>query len=313
MPSLVFDVGGTKTRAGLFDSSTSSLVRAALTETPNHLNFPDASFDELLDRLLDDMCRLGDEVAEGAPVTAINVGFAGPVAPNGNVLAAPTIWGVRSGPPDALRKGLACRWPNARVAIMNDVTAAGYRYLSSPDDEFCIVTVSSGIGNKMFVNGRPLVGRGGQGGELGHLLVDSSDDAPLCECGGRGHLGAVSSGRAALEYARKRGRIGTSADLAAAFKRAEPWAIQVIEHVAAPLGWALAAMHMAIGVARFVLIGGFALALGESYRQLVARAAEERCWQCAGDWPTMVELGVDDDLSGLLGAGRVGSLQDRTP
>ncbi|HXN42119.1 MAG TPA: hypothetical protein VN918_10050, partial [Myxococcaceae bacterium] len=64
MPSLVFDVGGTKTRAGLFDSSTSSLVRAALTETPNHLNFPNASFDELLDRLLDAMCRLGEDVAE---------------------------------------------------------------------------------------------------------------------------------------------------------------------------------------------------------------------------------------------------------
>jgi len=313
MPSLVFDVGGTKTRAGLFDSSTSSLLRAAITETPNHLDFPDASFDELLTRLLDGMSRVADEVVEGTPVTSINVGFAGPVAPNGNVLAAPTIWGARNGPPDALRKGLARRWPHARVGIMNDVTAAGYRYLSSPDDEFCIVTVSSGIGNKIFVNGRPLVGRSGQGGELGHLLVDTSDDAPLCECGGRGHLGAVSSGRAALEYARKCLPVRTSADLAAAFRRAEPWAVEVIEHVAAPLGWALAAMHMAIGVSRFVLIGGFALALGEPYRRLVARAAGARCWQCAGDWPAMVELGVDDDLSGLLGAGRAGSFQHQMP
>jgi glucokinase len=249
-------------------------------------------------------------------------------------LAAPTIWGAREIAPDALRKGLARLWPSLRVEIMNDVTAAGYRYLRSPEDEFCIVTVSSGIGNKMFINGRPLVGRSGRGGELGHLEVDSSEDAPLCECGGRGHLGAVSSGRAALEYARKRARVGwegdgvknpamgatgfkvdrlTSSDLAVAFKRAEPWAIEVIEHVAAPLGWALAAMHMAIGVARFVLIGGFALALGESYRQLVARAAGARCWECSGDWSTMVELGVDDDWSGLLGAGRVGSLEDRRP
>jgi len=83
----------------------------------------------------------------------------------------------------------------------------------------------------------------------------------VCECGGRGHLGAVSSGRAVLEYARTRAPEKvrneglTSGDLVAAFRRGEPWAVEIIEHRAGPLGWALAAMHLGLGIERFVLIG----------------------------------------------------------
>jgi glucokinase len=215
-----------------------------------------------------------------------------------------------------LGQDIARRWPNARVRILNDVTAAGYRYLRSSDDDFCIVTVSSGIGNKVFANGRPLVGRNGLGGELGHLRVDDSEGAPVCECGGRGHLGAVASGRGVLAYARKHAPQGgcaealTSSDLVAAFHREEPWATKIVEHGAAPLGWALAAMHLGLGIERFVLVGGFALALGDAYRHLVARAADARCWDAPGGWDSRVELGVNDDFSGLIGAGIAGMVRE---
>jgi predicted NBD/HSP70 family sugar kinase len=307
VPTLVFDIGGTKTRAGLFDSGQSSLIRSVCAPTPNHLDFPSASFEELRERVVSSMHRLAGEIVEDRTVTQLSVAFAGPIDLAGNVLAAPTIWGSLQTSPHPLNEEIARRWPNARVALLNDVTAAGYRYKRSADDEFCIVTVSSGIGNKVFAGGRPLLGRNGAGGELGHLRVDDSEAAPRCECGGRGHLGAISSGRAVLDYARANGRERlTSGELAAAFLRGEPWAVEAVGHGAAPLGWALAAVHLGLGIERFILVGGFALALGEAYQRLVARAAAARCWDGAGDWTQRIELGVDDDLSGLIGAGIAG-------
>ena len=208
MAILVFDIGGTRTRAGLFDARHSTLLRSVTAATPNHLDLPQSSFEQLRQELLSLMCRLGAELVDPDAVTEIDVAFAGPIDPAGDVLAAPTIWGAHQTSPYPLGEDMARAWPGARVKVINDVTAAGYRYLRSSEEEFCIVTVSSGIGNKVFANGRALVGRNGSGGELGHLRVDDSASAPVCECGGRGHLGAVSSGRAVLAYARKHAPAG---------------------------------------------------------------------------------------------------------
>lgn len=311
MHTLVFDIGGTKTRAGVFDSRSSALVRSATAATPNHLDHPGASFEELRERLLAVMRGLASELLGNGTIEAVNVAFAGPVDPAGCVLAAPTIWGSRQSAPLRLDRELHALWPQARVSLFNDVTAAGYRYRRGRDDDFCIVTVSSGIGNKVFVQGKPLLGKNGAGGELGHWRVDESPVAPICECGGRGHLGAVASGRAVLETARViKGAKLTSRELVAAFLREEPWAVRTIQHGAAPLGSALAAVHLALGIERFVLVGGFALALGERYRAQVAQAAQARAWTGVADWNSRVELGVDDDLSGLIGAGLATTLTE---
>ncbi len=311
--TLVFDIGGTKTRAGLFDGARSVLVRSVTAATPNHLDFPDRSFDQLRSELLNLMEQLGAELAEPRGVEQVSVAFAGPVDEAGNVMAAPTVWGTRLDRPYWLARDLRERWPGARVAVMNDVTAAGYRYLTASSEDYCIVTVSSGIGQKVFLGGKPEVGRRGHGGELGHLRVDDSLEAPLCECGGRGHLGALASGRGVLQQARL--EIGrpelTSAELVAAFRHEERWAVEVIRRGAAPLGLALAAMHLAVGLNRFILYGGFALALGEPYRALVANAAAGRCWDGSRDWSAWVELGVNDDQSGLIGAGLAQVIQER--
>jgi predicted NBD/HSP70 family sugar kinase len=308
MTNLVFDVGGTKTRAGLFDPARSTLIRSVCAATPNHLDHPDLPFEGLREQLVSLLRRLGNELVGAGSVRRVDIAFAGPVDGAGAVLSAPTVWGTRQASPYALGKDVGRLWPASSVTVMNDLTAAGYRYLEAGGEDFCIATVSSGIGNKVFIGGRPMLGPDGLGGELGHLRVDESPGAPVCECGGRGHLGAVSSGRAVLEDARRHSPVKTltSHELVAAFRRGESWAVRSIEHGAAALGWALAAMHLGVGIARFILIGGFALALGEAYRRRVAEAAAERCWKACGEWASMVELGVDDDDSGLIGAGIAG-------
>jgi len=51
-------------------------------------------------------------------------------------------------------------------------------------------------------------------------------------------------------------------------------------------------------------IPGFALALGEGYRQQLVAAARDSCWRLGQDWENMIVLGDADDTAGLFGAGR---------
>lgn len=305
-PYLVFDVGGTSIRAGAYDPERNALASRVNTFTTSSWNSPSASPDGLLACLIDDLRRTGAQLLEDPAV--VSVGFPGPVDAGGHLLAAPTVLGRRSGTV-ALGRMLGEAWPGARVVVTNDVTAAGYALARGDHDSFCVVTVGSGIGCKVFLDGRPVLGTAGRGGEIGHFRVDASEDANPCECGGRGHLGAIASGRGAVVSARRRAAGRVSADLTAealvaAFHAGESFACEVVGEAAAALGSSLAGLHTALGLERFVITGGFGTALGERYRRLLAQAAASACWDLGQDWDAMIELDRPDGLSGLLGAGR---------
>ena len=210
------------------------------------------------------------------------------------------------------------------MIVLNDMTAAGYRYVSQGLQDFCLLTVSSGIGHKVFLHGSPVTGLGGRGGEIGHLRVNHTDRALRCDCGLRGHLGAVASGRGvlndALQLARRcpeefaRSMLSRPTDggnpsfdtaaLATAFRAGDEWVSRIIDRAAAYLGHALAAIHTTIGIERFVIVGGFAFALGDEFRRRLAFAASQDCWDLGQEWDSMITFGIEDDDAGLLGAGQ---------
>ena len=307
---LVFDVGGTTLRAGLYDPETRTLTR--VTRGPAPGSRP---------HLCAELVRLASELCAGRAPASIVVAFAGPVDPSGAVLAAPTLWGAHEG--FSLQDDLRNIWPAVPVRVVNDMTAAGYRYMSDPHDTLCVITVSSGIGHKVFIDGKPAVGPHGRGGEIGHLRVDFSPDAPECDCGGRGHLGAVASGRGALRFVQRSARenpeafcasmlgrrAGSSESIdnpliAECYRAGDRWTCRLVEQIAQPLARAIAGIHLAVGVERFVVIGGFATALGPDFRTALCRFAAESTWNVGQDWSSMIELGEPDDDPGLLGAGR---------
>ncbi|MFH1466108.1 MAG: ROK family protein [Pseudomonadota bacterium] len=326
-PWLVLDIGGTTLRAGAYHPDGDRLLAVERGPAPSFLACPGLGQAALRARLVEELAALAARLGLARP-PVVSAGFPGPVNAAGWALRAPTLWGPAA-EPTPLAERLAAAWPGARVLVANDMSAAGCCFQRTPDEDFCVVTVSSGIGHKLFLGGRPVVGRGGRGGELGHLRVDFSEDAPLCDCGGRGHLGALASGRAtAWQAARRCARdpvafaassLGRALDgdvsrldntcLAAAFREGDPWAAALVAAMAAPLGRALAAVHVLAGVERFVLMGGFAHALGPGYRSLLAQAAAAGAWDLGQDWATMIEPGVLGDDAGLLGAGRLARSQ----
>lgn len=323
-PFTVVDVGGTTLRLADYDPATGTLSRTRRTPVDGMARDPHASVPVLQQRVVEQLVR--EIQARGGPPRAVGVAFAGPITAGGLVLAAPTVWGGR-GAPLPLGALLAERL-GTEVVVVNDLTAAAWRYADTEDQPFCLITVSSGIGNKVFRGGEVLLDADGHGGELGHWTYDTAPDAPLCDCGGRGHLGAISSGRGVLAAVRRAAvadpgafaasllsadtggrpeRIDNRA-IAAAVRAGDPFATGVLRTTLTPLAQAITSVFTSIGICRYILMGGFALAVGERYRRLlVAELTRLGCFGLddAATVDAMVSLGAADDDHGLLGAGRL--------
>ncbi|MFB6931400.1 ROK family protein [Streptomyces chartreusis] len=337
MPELSFtvaDLGGTTLRTARYTPDTDTLADVHRVATEGIARYPDEPVHALQDRVVE---HLGDQMAAAIArhhSSAAAVAFAGPVTADGTVRAAPTIWG-RPGKP-LLLKNLMEERLGIPVTVINDVTAAVWRYatLSSLEEPFCLITVSSGIGSKIFWAGNVLLDPQGHGGELGHWTCDTSTQAPFCECGEPGHLGALASGRGTRAAARRaanadpdgyaRSQLAALAPdsaaldthaLAAAVQNGDRFATDILRAGLTHLASAITAVFTATGVQRFIIMGGFALAVGTTYVSLLTEEIERL--GCFGlthaEIQHMIRLGEPDDDHGLIGAGRLLTAQIALP
>lgn len=311
-PILVFEAGGSTLRAGRFESHPAPAIRDA-HQRPT----PPGGPAEVLQAL----SALGRLVLGAATPARVGVAWPGPIDAHGVALASPTVAGTREAFPVA--KALETMYPGVDIHVTNDLSAAGYRQVHEGKRDFCIVTVGSGIGHKVFLGGEPMVGPGFRGGELGHLRLDLRDDAIRCACGGAGHLGGIASGRATVAWIKTEAAADRAAfegshlwsitegssdridgpAVAKAFAARDPWVTQQIRARARFLGVGLASVHLGVGAEDFVIVGGFAQALGEDYRQILVEAADAAAWRLGQDWDRMVRLGEPDDAHGMIGVG----------
>ncbi|MFY1625635.1 ROK family protein [Micromonospora sp. WMMD723] len=327
---LVADIGGTTLRVGWYRERDRTLAHVHRIPVEGLARHPGEPAPVLRQRVLTQLAEvLGQRLStpSGVGVSSVGLAFAGPLNADGMVLAAPTIWGggaerVPLGAWLAHRLGVPVR-------VRNDLTAAAWRYAGSdlsPGD-FCLLTVSSGIGNKVFRDGAVLVDPSGTGGELGHWPVDLSPDGARCDCGGRGHLGAVSSGRGILSAVRSAGQrdprafaastLGascpggpgtvTNEDVVRAVLGRDAFAVAVLRRSLRHLAQAIVAVHTAIGIRRYVIIGGFAQAVGDAFADhLVEELVGMGCFGLTEEEVrAMVTMGVPDDDHALIGMGRL--------
>ena len=142
------------------------------------------------------LAAIGDVVAEllaAEPgIAAVGVGLAGLVDLSGVVHYAPNLPGFLGVP---ARDWLAARCPvpvvvdnDANVAALGEVlhgVGRGHRAVLA-------VTLGTGVGGGLVINGELYRGGFGLAAEIGHVTVDP--DGPLCACGARGHWEAIASG-----------------------------------------------------------------------------------------------------------------------
>ncbi|WP_227375372.1 ROK family protein [Haladaptatus halobius] len=119
-----------------------------------------------------------------------------------------------------------------RVYLHNDTNAGviGQRFHSerNPDD-MAYITISSGIGAGVAVDGNVLSGWDGNAGEMGHMVVDSRGRR-TCGCGRDGHWEAYCSGNNIPEYARMLAEDGESVETSLPLSDPEFSAKDVFDH-----------------------------------------------------------------------------------
>ncbi len=186
------DVGGTATKAGAVTRSgeVRGRIEAPTVATAGTKGVI-AAVEELLQR----------EDALGVEVCAVGIGAAGFVhAESGSVTFSPNLVYDDSRLRDALhaRVGLP-------ITVENDANAAawGERAFGSArgSDHVAVVTIGTGVGSGLIVDGRLLRGSSGAGGEFGHTVIDPT--GPPCSCGLRGCVEQFASGMGIERMARE--------------------------------------------------------------------------------------------------------------
>jgi len=323
--ALVFDLGGTYLRCGIWDpcAGVSSLRRSRID---NFLNSGclNTVWDNLLRHIEDYTLSVSQSVPLEAPIV---ISFPGPIDKQHKILGAPTFLGQADTVPD-LADSLQQR-TGRKTYVLNDISAAAWHLsLTAGTSRFLVVTVSSGIGSKIFDASHPLgvMDAPAWAGEIGHLVVDESPEAPWCDCGERGHLGALSSGRgierAARLYARENpgefsrsscatrfgataSTVDNEAHLVPAARLGDEWSLNVIRHATRPLARVILAIVVAAGIERVIVIGGFALSLGPVYLRILREEVAANCRYgiLRHKVDSLLELGSGCEDACLLGAG----------
>lgn len=210
-PVLALDLGGTQIRAAAILADGTRIARqAAGTAIPEG---PAAVVRACGDAL--EAARAVAPADIAAALAGVGVSAPGPVDPWAGTLVEPPNLGpgMRDLPLAAeleARLGLpAYLERDTNVAALGEQAFGAARGVA----DFLYLTVSTGIGGSIVVDGRLLLGPDGMAGELGHVPVEL--DGPACGCGATGHLEAVASGRALARDARTAAETGRSPFLVA--------------------------------------------------------------------------------------------------
>jgi predicted NBD/HSP70 family sugar kinase len=216
-------------------------------------------FDATATTLLADLASLLQRFIEGGGATrvlGVGVGVPGAVDRQGNGVVDSTQLGWNQVPVGAtLRRAL-----NLPVIVENNVNALAMAErlygVGRRHDNFLVVTIGTGVGAGIVVDGVVLRGASGGAGEIGHTPV--AEDGPLCTCGNTGCLEALIGEAALVRVARERGVIGATAGIAAlraAADAGDPAAAAIFGEAGHLLGRTLAGIVQALDPELVILLG----------------------------------------------------------
>ena len=198
--------------------------------------------------------------------------------------------------------------PGRRVTLLNDADAAAlaeHQFGAARGTHTSLyVTVSTGIGAGIVLNGRLWRGRHGVAGELGHITV--MPGGPVSGAGLDGALEAVASGTAiARDASYALNREVTTAEAFNLAQQGHPGARRVIAQAMKHIGVALADLQKVIDPEVFVIGGGVA-SVGDYFFHGVQAAADEYAKGFAPVTIRRAQLGPDAGVIGAALAARYG-------
>lgn len=206
------------------------------------------------------------------------------------------------------------------VAMENDANAAAlgeYLYGSGIGiDNFIYITISTGIGGGIILNGKLFSGEWGNAGEIGHITINHK--GPKCSCGSYGCWEAYASGTALARFAREgilNGRETIIKDKAQdegikaehifdAAKKGDKFALELIEKQGYYLGVGLANVVNAFNP-RLIVIGGGLTNEWEMFYDNMINTMEIRAFKTNTEGLKIVKTLLGSKV-GMVGAAAVG-------
>lgn len=265
------DIGGTNTKIGLFDHS-GTILHYLIHPTSKSLS-PEAFIDQLAqecDQIL--FSELGFHLGDKR---LVGVGAGAPMANyfSGMVEHAPNLGWKNV----ALRNLFAEKFKTNAV-IENDanLAAVGEKKWGAGKNfsDFILVTLGTGVGTGLILNGKLYRGHNALGAEGGHIIIPNKNER-LCSCGGMNHLESYLSAKGIKQTIFELiSEEWTIEKLGTEFKNGNHKAINIIDTIALELASGLVSMAVLFGPQSFI-IGGGVSKLGDSFNQVVLKKFNE--------------------------------------
>ena len=300
------DIGGTTVKLGLFTPGGEVVKKWEIPtrkeDKGSHIlpDIADSIKAEMEERNLDRDNIIG-----------IGVGAPGPVDKDGIIYKAVNLgWGVLN------MKQELNKLTNLPVRAGNDanVAALGEMWKGGGEGfkDLVVVTLGTGVGGGVIIDGKVVAGYNGGGGEIGHIHIEDNEEE-TCGCGNRGCLEQYTSATGVVRLANRRLKKDntdsvlrkeevTAKTVFDAVKAGDPLAMEIAEEFGRYLGKGLACIAGVVNPEVFVIGGGVSKAgqviidyVQKYYRQYVFHASQDARFKLA-------TLGND---AGIYGAARL--------
>lgn len=239
------DIGGTKIAVGIVDEQGRILAQS---EVPTA---PELGYGAALDRMTNALGKL----LERHLIVGIGVGSAGPIDP------VTGVYGEVGTLPGWQGSTLAAdleQFFQVPVAVENDADAAAMGEAvwgagrGQKIHSLIYVTISTGIGAGIILDGRLYRGAGGAHPEIGHQLLDAGAGVPPCYCGLSGCWESLASGPAMEAWS---GNHLTAAQICELARQGDPLCRKAIEREIRYLGLGLANL-VTVFCPQIIVLGG---------------------------------------------------------
>lgn len=309
---LGIDIGGTNTVFGIVDAR-GVVIASNSIKTGKH-----AKFEDYLDELYTEATRLIEANDAVDKIYGIGIG-----APNTNYYTgiieecANLVWDT----PIPLSKmvsekfGIPCAVTNdANAAAIGEMTYGAARGMK----DFIMITLGTGVGSGIVINGQVVYGHDGFAGELGHIIV-KRNNGRICGCGRTGCLetycSATGVARTAREFLEIRTEPSllrnlpvediTSKDVYDAAMSGDKLAKEIFEYTGKILGEAMADMTVFSSPEAFIIFGGLARA-GELILKPIRESMDKNMLGVFKGKPKVLLSELKEADAAVLGASALG-------
>ena len=300
------DIGGTTVKMGLFSTE------GVLLESWEIPSRKDDGGSHILQDITDSMEeKLAEKDIPKQAVKGIGIDVPGPVLEDGTVMRCVNLgWGVTN-----VIREMSALTGISNIKAANDANAAALGEMwkggGKGYSDVVMITLGTGVGGGVIVDGRIVGGHFGAGGEIGHMPVNSCEEVE-CGCGKKGHLeqyasatGIVRVAKETLAHSERPSTLRSISAITAkdVFDQAgngDELALEIVDHVGQVLGRACSMISCVVDPEVYVIGGGVSKAGDILINTVTKHYREEAFHVSEGTHFALAELGNDAGMYGAV-------------